>query len=83
MKAADVKKRIEGLIEHDYLKRDAEKHMLYHYVAWIIHLFILFKFFSIEGGVGINCILKLKSIIIDKKKPFGFFKLKYKMSQSY
>ncbi|KAL4486156.1 hypothetical protein ABPG72_012209 [Tetrahymena utriculariae] len=31
--ATEVKKRIEGLIEREYMKRDPENHSLYHYVA--------------------------------------------------
>lgn len=32
-KAADVKKRIENLIDRDYMERDEEDAALYHYVA--------------------------------------------------
>ena len=32
-KPADLKKRIESLIERDYLERDKENTNLYHYVA--------------------------------------------------
>jgi cullin 4 len=31
VKAADLKKRIEGLIDREYMARDTEEHDLYHY----------------------------------------------------
>jgi len=34
VKAADVKKRIAGLIDRDYIERDADNSQIYHYLAW-------------------------------------------------
>lgn len=31
---ADLKKRIESLIDRDYMERDKENQNQYHYVAW-------------------------------------------------
>ncbi|VDP29042.1 unnamed protein product [Schistosoma mattheei] len=33
LKASDVKKRIENLIERDYMKRDSSNAATYHYVS--------------------------------------------------
>ena len=33
LKAADVKKRIESLIEREYMERDKDTASLYHYLA--------------------------------------------------
>lgn len=69
IKPQDIKKRIESLIDRDYMERDKDNPTQYNYVAWNLRTIIIPSFGKFNSSICV-CVLRLSRKKNDLKEPY-------------